>query len=190
MKKVRPTERELSSPRAAESAAQLGQTGLLPVVEEKPFQPRLQWMGQWRRVFGSRENGGLWKGGVEGSVSGGVVVQRPWRGIPSKPLNSHCSHDLERTRTETQYLLFERVGSLDLHKDFGGARRRPSTRTSPWPGGRGGCHQLLRCTYILCICDLLYNKTNFGWRVYVSKYHLKWPNSNDLYYLLLLSTVS
>ena len=30
MKKVRPTERELSSPRAAESAAQLGQTGLLP----------------------------------------------------------------------------------------------------------------------------------------------------------------
>ena len=46
MKKVRPTERELSSPRAAESAAQLGQTGLLPVVEEEPFQPRLQWMGQ------------------------------------------------------------------------------------------------------------------------------------------------
>lgn len=50
-------------------------------------------------------------------------------------LESHRGHDLERTRTETQDLLLQRVGRLDLHEDFGRARGRPAARPASSPGG-------------------------------------------------------
>lgn len=80
MRKVTPREGELSCPRTSKLEAELGQTGLLPIPLASgggAFSTKTARSGESGGVFGSRENDGLWKVDVEGSVVESVEVQRP-----------------------------------------------------------------------------------------------------------------